>query len=88
MVRRLIALIPLLLLCWNAQALDARQVGSAGQGSDTAAEQAQKQRRRDNLREATKLPMEDAPSTVRQMSPQEKWELREQLRQQRQDGSK
>jgi hypothetical protein len=85
MARTLIALIPLYLLCCNAQALDARQNNGAPQGSDTtSSEQAQKQKRRDNLREVTKLPVEDVAPSVRQLSPQEKLELRQQLRQQRQ----
>jgi hypothetical protein len=89
MARRLIALIFFYLLCWNAQALDARQSTAAEQGSEMSpAEQAQRQKRRENLREATKFPVETVPPIVRQLSPQERWELREQLRQQRQDGSK
>lgn len=88
MARRLIALIPLYLLCWNAQALDARQSsGVAPVGDAWLAEQAQKQKRRDNLREATKLPVEGAAPGARQLSPQEKLELRQQLRQQRQEFS-
>ena len=86
MARRLIALIPLSLLCWNAQALDARQSSGQAPGMDALSnEQAQKQKRRDNLREATKLPVEGAAPGARQLSPQEKLELRQQLRQQRQE---
>jgi hypothetical protein len=86
MARRLIALIPLYLLCWNALALDARENSGLVTGADAlSAEQAQKQKRRDNLREATKLPVEGAALGARQLSPQEKLELRQQLRQQRQE---
>jgi hypothetical protein len=86
MARRLIAFIPLYLLCWNVQALDARQdSGVALSGDARTPEQVLKQKRRENLREATKLPVENAAPAARQLSPQEKWELRQQLRQQRQD---
>jgi hypothetical protein len=84
MARRLIALVSMLLLSFNVQALDAQRFGGATQDIDASlSEQAQKQKRRDNLREATKLPMEDAPRSMRQLSPRERFELRQQLRQQR-----
>jgi hypothetical protein len=90
MSRRPLALILLLALSWSAHALDAR-VGAAAatDSNESAAEQAQKQKRRDVLREALKLPVADVPSApVRQLSSQEKAELRQQLRQQRLDVSK
>lgn len=46
------------------------------------AEQLNRQRRRDILREALRLQQEESPATSRQMSLQEKTELRQQLRQQ------
>lgn len=46
------------------------------------AEQLNRQRRRDILREALRLQQEESPATSRQMSLQERTELRQQLRQQ------
>jgi hypothetical protein len=47
------------------------------------ANQADLQKRRDVLRQATRLQMEEAPTAARQLSAQERAELRQQLQQQR-----
>jgi uncharacterized membrane protein len=52
------------------------------------ADQLQRQRRREVLREALKSPMEEAPIAARQLSSQERAALRQQLRQQLQGGLK
>jgi hypothetical protein len=46
------------------------------------AEQAQRQKRRDALRETLRVQSEEPPTALRQMSLQERLELRQQLRQQ------
>jgi hypothetical protein len=48
----------------------------------TMVEEANRQKRRDVLREALRGQAEEAPATMRQMSLQERMELRQQLRQQ------
>ena len=82
MSRTLPALLVLLLCTSSVHALDARQ-GAASSADATAItdEMARKQKRRDVLREALKVPVEDTPATARQMSAQEKAALRQQLRQ-------
>jgi hypothetical protein len=79
-------LIALLTLCCGAQALRVRDAAPVPPDADAAwAEQARKQKLRDVVRDAVKLPVEDARPAGRQLSPQEKAELRQQLRQQRVD---
>jgi hypothetical protein len=78
-----------LVLCCDAYALNARPNGSASPDTDaSAADMAAKQKRRDVLREALKLPVEFVPGNTRQLSAQEKAELRQQLRQQRLEPNK
>lgn len=85
MSRTLCTLIALL-LCTGVHALDARQgAGAKADATAAADEMAIKQRRREVLREVLKLPVEDAPASVRQRSAQEKAALRQQLRQQQLD---
>jgi hypothetical protein len=48
-------------------------------------ELAQRQKRRDVLREALLVPVADTPVPARQLSPQEKAELRQQLQQQQRE---
>ena len=82
--RPLIVLIPLLALAVAALAQDNRPRPRFVTEADIAQmEQAKRQKRRDELREALLLPA--APAESRQLSPQEKAELRQQLRQQRPD---
>ena len=77
------ALFIALVLSCAAQARDNRPAGGAAQDGDGhAAELAQREQRRVVLREALKLPVEDAPATARQLTAQQRSELRQQLRQQ------
>jgi cbb3-type cytochrome oxidase subunit 3 len=75
----------LLALCGSAWAQDDRKKSAAHQEAQNIVLQARQQQRRDMLREALKSQVEEAPVPVRQMTTQEKAELRQQLRQQRQD---
>jgi hypothetical protein len=77
-------LLSLLAYAVVAPAQDARPKSRFLTEADTAQlEQAKRQKRRDELREALLMPA--APAESRQLSPQEKAELRQQLRQQRSD---
>jgi hypothetical protein len=81
-----LALTILLALSFNAHALDARPLANVVQNANVSVEeQTVKQKRRDGLRDAFKIPVEEVPATSRQLSAQEKAELRQQLRQQRLD---
>lgn len=82
MSRFAIALPIALALCCDAHGREASPQGGASQNSKPAELADQ---RRMVLREALKLPLEDAPAAARQLSAQEKAELRQQLRQQRLD---
>ncbi len=88
MLRSFFVLIPLLSLSLSLRAQDDRQRASAYQEAQSALLQARKQQRRDVLRETLKAQEQDVPVPVRQLSPLEKAQLREQLRQQRQDSPK
>jgi hypothetical protein len=86
MLRCPFALTILLALSLNANAREAHPAaGVTPEANVSLSEQALKQKRRDGLREAFKLPVEGVPAPSRQMSAEEKAELREQLRQQRLD---
>ena len=95
--RHLYLSVSLLLLCWLGvahadQSKGPRGGGDSGQrGADGMARGDQDrsvQVRRDVLREAVKSQEEDAPVLLRQLSAEEKALLRQQLRQQRLEGSR
>ncbi len=85
MLQSLFVFISLLMLSLSVPAQDERQKGPAYMEAQATLLQARKQLRRDVLREALKAQAEEAPVPARQLTAQEKAELREQLRQQRQD---
>ena len=87
MFRSLFVLITLLALSLSVRAQDERQRASAYQEAQSALLQARKQQRRDVLRETLKGQVQEqgVPVPARQLSTVEKTELREQLRQQRQE---
>lgn len=87
MFRSLFVLITLLALSLSVRAQDERQRASAYQEAQSALLQARKQQRRDVLRETLKGQVQEqgVPVPARQLSTVEKAELREQLRQQRQE---
>lgn len=67
----------------NRQAPEAASTGRASQSADPLLlEQNRKQKRRNELREAFMAPVEEVSVPARQLSPQERAELRHQLRQQ------
>jgi hypothetical protein len=89
MLRRPIAFTMSLALSWGVYAYDARPAAAARpEVNAPQPEQALKQKRRDGLREAFKIPVEEVPASSRQLNAQEKAELREQLRQQQLDSLK
>lgn len=88
MLRTFFVLISMLALCMSVPAQEERSKSDAYLEAQAALLQARQQQRRDMLREALKLQKDGAPIEVRQMTAQEKAELRQQLRQQRQDLSK
>ena len=75
----------LMALSCSASAQDDRRKSAAYLEAQSTLLQIRQQQRRDMLREALKSPVEESPVTMRQMTPQEKAELRQQLRQQPQD---
>ena len=82
-LRRSLVLLSLLVLTLGAYAEDRQpKPGVAGEPDAQQLEQLKKQKRRDVLREAWLSPVADTPVTARQLSPQEKAELRQQLQQQ------
>jgi hypothetical protein len=85
MLRNFLIVFPLLALCISASAQEERTKSAAYLEAQTALLKARQQQRREMLREALKQREGDAPIAARQMSAQEKAELRQQLRQQRQD---
>ena len=88
MLRIFIVLISLL-LSWGAQARDAHAApGPAVQTDSGEQEQAQRQRKRDGLREVIKQAPEAAPGETRKLSADERAVLRHQLRQQALEWSK
>ena len=98
MLRLTLVLFSLLTLALSAQARDQStvrpepQAPTAAEGANklrvdaetdaAQAELANRQKRRDVLRDALRTQSEDAPATMRQMSLQQRQELRQQLRQQ------
>jgi hypothetical protein len=83
MFLRSLALLSLLLLTLGAQAEERRpKPGVVAEPDAQQLEQARRQKRRDVVREALLVPVADAPVALRQLSPQEKAELRQQLQQQ------
>lgn len=85
MKRSSLVFLPLLVISVSAPAQDDRQRVSAYQEAQSALLQTRKQQRRDVLRETLKVQAEEVPVPARQLSVLEKAELREQLRQQRQE---
>ncbi len=82
--RPIAILLPVLALAVAALAQDARPKPRFFTEAESAQlEQAKRQKRREDLREALLLPVADAPAENRQLSPQARAELRQQLRQQR-----
>ena len=68
----------------DAQRQTAPASGRAGQESAALlAEQLERQKRRDVLRQATQVQLQESPGPTRQWSAQERAELRQQLQQQR-----
>lgn len=77
-------LLILLALGTLAQAGTPSQSASVGQEDElTPAEMAKRQKRREELREMLKSPVEFVTTDVRQLSVQERSEMRQQMRQQR-----
>jgi hypothetical protein len=85
MLRIIVVSFTLLALGMSAWAQDERTKSAAYLEAQNALIRARQQLRRDMLREALKSQQVDVPPPVRQMTAQEKAELRQQLRQQRQD---
>ena len=75
----------LLALCMGVSAQEERTKSAAYLEAQSTLMQIRQQQRRDMLREALKLQRVETPVPARQMTMQEKAELRQQLRQQRQD---
>jgi hypothetical protein len=69
-------------------AQDYRKKSEAYLEAQSAVLQARQQQRRDMLREAVKVQVDEASVPARQMTAQEKAELRQQLREQRQENVK
>jgi hypothetical protein len=83
---RSLVLLTLLVLTLGARAQDRRDKPTAVAEPDAQQlEQVKRQKRRDVLREALQVPVADAPVASRQLSPQEKAELRQQLQQQQRE---
>ena len=85
MLRTCFVLFSLLALCLGALAQEERSKTAAYFEAQSLLIQSRQQQRREMLREALKLQHKEGPLQVRQMTAQEKAELRQQLRQQRQD---
>ncbi len=85
MSRIFFVLFSLMTLCWSAGAQDDRRKSAAYLDAQNAVLQARQQQRRDILREALKLQAEETPVPARQLTVQEKLELRRQLRLQQQE---
>jgi hypothetical protein len=85
MLRILFVCLSLMAICCSASAQDDRSKSDAYLEAQSIVMRARQQQRREMLREALKVHAVQAPIAVRQMTPQEKAELRQQLRQQRQD---
>jgi len=92
--RHLYLSVPLLLFCWSGLAHADQSKGprggadSSSRGEQDRGQQGSSQVRRDVLREAVKSQEGDAPVLLRQLSADEKALLRQQLRQQRLEGSR
>jgi hypothetical protein len=81
----------LILLAWSslAQAGPQTPTVAVGQEDDlTAVEAAKRQKRREELREMLKSPVEFVATDARQLSVQERSEMRQQMRQQRSGSSR
>jgi hypothetical protein len=85
MSRLLVVCFSLIALCCGAAAQEARKKSEAYLEAQNAVLQARQQQRREMLREALKAREIETAVPMRQMTTQEKAELRQQLRQQRQD---
>jgi hypothetical protein len=85
MLRKFFVLISLLSLVMSVPAQEERTKSPTYLEAQSTLLQIRQQQRRDMLREALRLQRVETPAPVRQMTAQEKAELREQLRQQRQD---
>ena len=88
MLRIFIAWFLLIALAQSAFAQDYRKKSEAYLEAQNAVLQARQQQRRDMLREALKVQVDEASVPARQMTAQEKAELRQQLREQRQENVK
>jgi hypothetical protein len=82
MPRILFVFLSLMAFCWSAGAQEERKKSAAYLDAQNIVLQARQQQRRDILREALKVPVEEAPVPLRQLTAQEKIELRQQLRRQ------
>jgi hypothetical protein len=85
MLRRFLIWIFLPMLCTGVWAQDDRAKSAAYLDAQATVLQMRQQQRRDMLREALKSQRVEAPLQTRQMTAQEKAELRQQLREQRLD---
>jgi hypothetical protein len=85
MLRKFFVLFSLLSLCLTVLAQDERTKSAAYLEAQSTLLQLRQQQRRDMLREALRMQRYGTPAPTRQMTAQEKAELRDQLRQQRQD---
>ena len=85
MLRKFFIVLSLLTLCLSIKAQDDRTKSAAYLEAQSTLLQLRQQQRRDMLREALRTQRVGTPVPARQMTAQEKAELREQLRQQRQD---
>jgi hypothetical protein len=85
MLRRFLIWIFLPMLCAGVWAQDDRAKSAAYLDAQATVLQMRQQQRRDMLREALKSQRVEAPLQTRQMTAQEKAELRQQLREQRLD---
>ena len=89
MLRRLLPVLLLLPLSGLTHAQTHIQVTNAVQEEDVSpAELARRLKRREELRESLKMPVESTAPVTRQLSLQEKSEMRQQLRLQRQESFK
>ena len=84
MLCRALVLLPFLACVLGAQAREPK-AGPEGarQVEAPVPEDIQQQKRREVLRQATRLPMDESAGVPRQLSPQERADLRQQLQQQR-----
>ena len=85
MSRIFFVFLSLMAFCWSAGAQEDRKKSAAYLEAQNTVLHARQQQRRDILREALKAQVEEAPVPVRQLTAQEKLELRQQLRLQQQD---